>query len=72
MARLKETMFEMMLDEELSAASERSQHLKAQHHTRFFALKSVLEECDLVAEYYEFRQDVLDTAARAVAGEGVA
>lgn len=72
MERLKNTIFEMMLNEELSAASERSQHMKAQHHTRFFALKNVLEECDMTAEYYEYRQEVLDTAARAVAGEGVA
>ncbi len=55
MERLKNTIFEMMLNEELSAASERSQHMKAQHHTRFFALKNVLEECDMTAAYYEYR-----------------
>lgn len=70
--KLKETMFEVMLNEELSAVEEKSQHMKAQHHTRFFALRDVLEECELMQEYYSWRQDIMATAAAACAAEGVA
>ena len=70
--KLRETMFEVMLEQELSAVEENSQHKKALHHTRFFVLKEILEECDLLQEYYSWRADIMSAAAAACAAEGVA
>lgn len=68
MDKLKEKMFDVLLNEEYSALEETSQQIRALHITRSRALIDVLEEADMLDEYREWKADLIGVDA----GEGVA